>query len=316
MTANNLETKLNAIGASGFVTADEVLFLRRSVFADGIVDTSELDCIFQLAERARDGDPEWQQFFSEIVCDYYLREESPEGYLTEQEFESLRARIIRDGNHASRLELSVLVKLLETAIETPLPLNEFVRDQFCKEIAAQGHVAKEDAALIKRFLFARGSDRNIAISKPEAELLFDINDCVDGADNDPLWTEVFVTGLINHLMAHIGYQTISREEAFRRDAWVKDHNVSVGGFFSRMVAGGLSAFFNRDEKPAYTRLNEQRVKDVTDAEKVTTAEVDWLINRMKADRKVGISEKALIAKIRELRGNLPEPLKALIESAA
>ena len=51
MSDQSLETRLAAIGEDGYVTADEVLFLRRSVFADGIVSNEELDALFALGAR-------------------------------------------------------------------------------------------------------------------------------------------------------------------------------------------------------------------------------------------------------------------------
>ena len=64
MTDQSLQTRIAAIGADGFVSADEVLFLRRKVFENGIVEPAELNALFDLGDRAQDGDPEWFQFFA------------------------------------------------------------------------------------------------------------------------------------------------------------------------------------------------------------------------------------------------------------
>lgn len=320
MTTQDIETRLSAIGASAYVTADEVLFLRRTVFADGVVSSEELDAVFKLGERAPNGDHEWKQFFAEVVADYYLREEEPQGYLTPEEFETLKSRITRDGACASTLELGLLVKLMETAQKTPADMSAFTGDQFRQAITRRdggAHVTKEDAALIKRYLFAVGGAGNVAVTREEAELLFDLNDAAENADNDPAWTSLFVTGVINHLMAHLGYQTLSREEAFRRDAWVKDHSVNVGGFFSRMVSGGLSGFgMLGKSKTAQAEQNEQRDAEVAVAAKVTPAEAEWIAARIGQDGAFDENEKALINRMRELEKDLPETLKSLVARAA
>jgi len=320
MTTQSLETRLKAIGANAYVTADEVLFLRRTVFADGVVSACELDAVFALGERAPDGDPEWRQFFAEIVADFYLREEEPQGYLTPEEFESLKARITRDDACASTLELGLLVKLMETAKQTPPALSEFTAGQFRQTITQRkggAVVTKEDAALIKRYIFAAGGAGNVAVTRAEAELLFDINDAAENADNDPAWTALFVTGVVNHLMAHLGYTASSREEAFRRDAWVKDHDVNVGGFFSRMVASIFGA--SRDASPnksVYAAYNEQRDSDAAIAAQVTPAEAEWITARIGHDGAFDDNEKALISRLRELEKDLPDSLRELVARAA
>ena len=167
MSHSSIETRLAAIGASAYVTADEVLFLRNSVFADGIASPAELYAIFSLAERAPEGDPEWFQFFAEVVADFYLREEEPQGYMTDEEFQSLKSQITRDGGPVNRLQLALLVKLMEVATQTPEEMSDFTAEQF--RIAITGKetpfVSKEETALIKRYLFAHGGAGNIAVTK-------------------------------------------------------------------------------------------------------------------------------------------------------
>ena len=151
--------------------------------------------------------------------------------------------------------------------------------------------------------------------KQEAELLFDLNDAAAEDKNDPAWNELFVTGVINHLMAHLGYQAISREEAFRRDAWVKDHSVSVGRFFSRMASSifGVAADHDSSVYAAYSKRGDM---DAEEAAKVTPAEASWLADRLNHDGDIKASEKELLTHIRSLEKDLPETLKTLVSDAA
>lgn len=316
MSEQSLTARLAAIGADGFVSADEVLFLRKTVFANGLVEPYELDALFDLADRAQDGDPEWFQFFAEVAADFYLREEEPIGYLTGGEFISLKARVLRNG-HANPLEIALLVKLMEMAEETPAEMAEFVGEQIKAVILDKPKgpvVDKQDAVMLRRYLFAAGGDGNVAVTRREAELLFDINDATENALNNPAWTELFVQGVINHLMAHLGYTAPSREEAFRRNAWAKDQSVNVGGFFKKMVAGGLSGF--RKTEGVYAAHNEQRDADIASAETLTKAEADWLAGRIGKDGGFDLNERRLIERLRELKDDLPEGLKALLSRAA
>lgn len=319
MSDQPLATRLAAIGADGFVSADEVLFMRRTVFADGVVSHNELDALFDLGDRAQDGDPEWFQFFAEAAADFYLREEEPQGYLTPDEFQSLKARVTRDA-HANGLEIALMVKLMETADQTPPEMAAFVGEQIKAHILGKEDgpvVSKQDAVLIRRYLFASGGDGNVAVTRREAELLFDINDATENAANNPAWTELFVQGVINHLMAHLGYKAPSREEAFRRNAWAKDHSVNVGGFFKRMVSGGFGAVKDAyAHKGSYAEHNDQRDHDAAMAAKVTESEADWLASRIGRDGAFDVNERRLLERMRELEKDLPEGLKALLSRAA
>ncbi|WP_411817001.1 hypothetical protein [Hyphococcus sp. DH-69] len=319
MSDQSLETRLTAIGADGFVSADEVLFLRRTVFADGVVSTKELDALFALGDKAPDGEPEWFQFFAEVAADFYLREEEPQGYLTEQEFESLKSRVLRNG-HANGLEIALMVKLMETAEATPSDFAAFVGDQIKQSILKKEGgpiVEKHDAIILRRYLFAAGGDGNVAVTRAEAELLFDINDATENARNSPAWTELFVQGIINHLMAHLGYTAPSREEAFRRNAWARDHSTNVGGFFKRMLSGGFSAVKNAYASETVAGAhNDQRDAAATDAEQITKAEAEWLASRIGKDGGFDANERRLIERMRQHEKELPDTLKKLIGSAA
>jgi hypothetical protein len=123
-----------------------------------------------------------------------------------------------------------------------------------------------------------------------------------------------VQGVVNHLMAHLGYKAPSREEAFRRNAWAKDQSVNVGGFFKKMIAGGLSGF--RATQSVASAHEEQRDAEIAHAEQLTKAEADWLATRIGKDGGFDVNERRLIERLRELEKELPEGLKALIDRAA
>jgi hypothetical protein len=326
MADQTLESRLAAIGADGFVSEDEVLYLRNSVFADGIVSAEELDALFELGARAREGDPEWLQFFAEAAADFYLREEEPAGYLTAEEFQSLKARVTRDG-HASALELALLVKLMETAELTPPDMAAFVGEQLRRSIADKpggARVGKSDAMLLRRYLFAAGGAGNVAVTRAEAELLFDINDAAGHGENDPAWPELFVQGIVNHLMAHLGYTPPSREEAFRRDAFMRDSSVNVGGFFKRMMSANrgayknafFSIFKNTSANEPYKAHNQAREADAAIAAQVTADEAAWLAERIGRNGALDENERRLIERMREHESELPAQLRALLKRAA
>lgn len=315
-----LSGELAAIAVKGRVSAKDVLTLRRGVFTDGIVSRNDLAMLFTLAEHAPEGDPEWFDFFAEAAADFFLREEEPHGYLTKEEFAELKARVTRDSAQASRLELALMVKLLDDAVETPAEMHEFISAAIARAIAGKDggpSISESDAELVRRFLFAAGGDGAIAIARSEAEFLFDLNDLAAAADNHPAWSDLFIKAIANHLMAHVGYRPPSREEALARHAWLENDSVDVGGFFGRMFSGGLAAI-----RGAYMHENEfanaNAVLDsaIAAAEEITAHEVDWLAARIRVDETPGDNERALIAYMRELGAELPPRLKALVARAA
>lgn len=321
MSDSSWQSRISQIGADGYVTAEEVIALRRSVFKDGVVSPTELDALFALGERAPEGDREWTQFFEEAAADFYLREEEPQGYLTADEFASLKTRVTRDAGQASALELRLLVSLLEKARQTPADMTDFVGEQIKSSILGKpegASVSREDADLVRRYLFAAGGAGNVAVTRKEAELLFDINDATANAHNNPAWTELFIQGVINHLMAHLGYTAPSREEAFRRNAWARDTSTDMGGFFKRMVEGGLEGFktaFSK-EKSFRAEYEETRAREVDAAAEITEGEAGWLAQRIGRDGAFDANERKLVERMRELEKDLPDALKALIDRAA
>ncbi|MEQ8934452.1 MAG: hypothetical protein RIE56_01505 [Amphiplicatus sp.] len=325
MSGSSKLQPLAALGADGFISARDVLALRRTVFADGVVSTEELDALFDLGDRAPNGDKEWAEFFAEAASDFYLREEEPHGYLTDDEFRTLKARITRNGERASDLELSLLIKLMENAVTTPPEMSKFTAMQIKRRIAErQGgpRITAEDASLLRRWLFAAGGDGNVAVTKAEAEYLFDLNDLVAKGKNDPAWTDLFCKGVANHLMAHIGHTPVGRAEALKTHAFMSDHSVSVGRVFGKMFSGGLGGvkkgfgLARSGETGAQAARNATRDGDLAEAEIVTTSEADWLAERITRDGATHESERALIKHLKSLDAELPPKLKQIVGRAA
>ena len=321
MPQNNFETLIRSVGADGHVSADDVLFLRKNVFADGVVSRAELAALFALAEKAPQGDPEWADYFAEASADFFLREEEPHGYLTDQEFEHLEAFVTRDGKKASAIELQLLVRLMEKATATPPAMAEFVADQFrrlIRERKGGARIARNDADMLRRYLYASAGDGSIAVTKEEAELLFDLHEMTYAADNDPSWADLFIKAIAAHLMAHVGYRPLPREEALRLHDWVKDQTVNPAGFFGRMFSGGLAGI-----REAYGQKTSITAKKNADdaiaaaiAEQVTAQEADWLADRIGRNGKFDDIERALVHYMRDLSAELPPKLAALVAKAA
>ncbi len=334
MTGSMQEARLSAVGANGFVTAEEVLFLRRNVFRDGVVSREELTALMGLAARAPAGDREWPDFLVEAVGDYFLREEQPHGYLTDEEWGYLSGFLGKEwlgenGSAARLFEARLLVSLAERATSTPLAMNRYAAEAIKSTLRTrQGthegapRIDAETAALVKRLIYAAAGDQSVAVSRQEAEFLFDLNDLCAEADNDPAWRDVFVNAIAAHLMAHVGYRPLAREEAMRLDAFARDQSVKPGRMFGRMFSGGLAALRHAlgADDGSKTSLQGQRnaanAKAAAEAELITDTETDWLVERISRDGALHQMERALIAHLKALDAELPPRLKALVDKAA
>lgn len=312
-----------AVGTDGFVTAEEVRFLRRETFRDGIVSANELDALFQLGERAPEGDREWHLYFQEAAGDFYLREEEPKGYFTQEEFETLRARVTRDGNKASILEMELMLTLMEKAVTSPPALSDFIAEQFKRHILEKSPrptVDEAEAALLRRFVYAGGGDGNIAITAREAEFLFDISDAIAGGKNHADWYDVFKKSISSHLMAHFGVSFIDRDEA------IATHKSLYGDRSQNKPINGIFEFFSRfniwmsdqlhEEEKRYAKRNDERAIASAEAEKITLDEADWMFQRIARDGTFSPSEEALLQHMKTLDAQFPPKFKDLMERVA
>lgn len=321
MTNDTIESLIRRLGADGYVSADDVLFLRKNVFADGVVSRAEIGALFALAEKAPRGDPQWADYFVEAAADFFLREEEPHGYLTGEEFDFLEALVTRDGKMASSIELSLLVALMEKATATPPAMSEFIADQFRRLIAEREEtprIVRADSELLRRYFYAGGGAGSIAVIKEEVEFLFDIHEMTAGADNDPSWADLFIKAVAAHLMAHVGYRPLPREEALRLHDWVKNETVSPAGFFGRMFSGGLAGIreaYGPKQSAAARRYADDAIAAAI-AEQVTAQEADWLADRIGRNGRLDDIERALLCYMRELDAELPPKLSALVAKAA
>lgn len=314
------------------ITASQVLDLRRALYNDGVAEAGEVDRLFAMDEAATDFDPSWTELFVEAVTDYIIEQVEPQGHISEENANWLIDRISRDGTVKTASELEILAKVLEKAQSSPQRLVAFALGQVKKAVVegegplarggtlAKGVVSRDEAEFIRRILFAFGGDGNIAVTRDEAEVLFDINDASATAENDPAWNDLFVKAIANFMMAASGYQAPSRQEALRREDWLDEPSAGVGGFFSRIAAGGLRGALNAYRQPdmeqAWAARNKSMDAAIKSAETISAEEAEWLARRMGRDGTFHENEKALLRFIRDEAPSIHPSLQSLITKAA
>jgi len=336
MTEGSLLAKLlQDVRMTGVITAEQTRRVRGVIYPDMHVDKAEAEHLFALDEAANERDPAWIALFSEAVCDMLVRQTRPEGHVDEAKADWLKARIARDGEVKTETELEALVRVLETADRAPLSLVVFTLDQVRRAVVSgtgplarggalePGRVTEAEAELLRRVLYAFGGQGAASITRAEAEVLFDIADASEGADNHPAWTDLFVKALANFLMAASGYEAPSREAALARQDWWESDTDGVAGFFAKMASAaaseGLRGLLARYREPSFREewvaKNEERDAEIAAAEAVTKPEAAWLAERLQRDGELGEVERALLRFLRDESPILHPSLKPLVDAA-
>ncbi|MCB2080609.1 MAG: hypothetical protein KDE55_23300 [Novosphingobium sp.] len=305
--------------ADGVITPEEILTLRREGWANGRITPDEAEAIFMANDKLADPCPEWSDFFVEAIREFIINTLEPKGYVTQEQGDWLIAKIDHNGLLCGMTELELLVRVFEKAQSVPENLREYALSQVehavltgtgptrCGGELGKGNVTDAEAKLMRRIIFASGSERPAAVSRSEADMLFRIKDATLDASNAPEWKRLFVQGVGNYLMGFAGHAPLSRDRAAELETFMNDRSSSIGSFFRKVgkhaVRGNfysdvLGIFEGRDEGPGLQdRVASDR--EVTDTEKM------WLEDRIDANGIVDEYDQAVLDFIAEETGQRP-----------
>jgi hypothetical protein len=187
---------------------------------------------------------------------------------------------------------------------------------------AAGTIRESEVDLTRRILYAFGGERPVAITRAEAEVLFDINDAISDPQANAAWTDLFVKAVTNVVMAASGQAVPTREEALRRDAWLIEAKgeMSPLALLSAMVSSSLEAVraTYRDqssEERALVRLEQQRIEIITN-EVIAAAEPTWLCERIGRDGHLSPNEAALVGYLKRETPRIHPDLQAAVARLA
>lgn len=322
------QAELDGLIAKGEITADDVLTLRRAMNGDDHrISAQEAGALFQLNDKCEGKGNDWADFFVEAIVDFIVNQSDPRGHVTEEQANWLVAGISTSGVVKNTTELEALIKVMEAAVQVPESLEIFAMEQVKLAVLSgegptrrgedlkPGHIGRPEVELLRRILYSVGSDQAVAISRKEAELLFDINDAVVDVTNDASWPDLFVKAIANYLMASRGFQPPSRQEALRRESWLDDKTTDIGGFFGKILAGGLRGIVSSFDDGGAARLKQQQT-DIATSEIVTADEADWMADRIGHDGHFADAEKALLIFIKTESPDIHPSLKPLLDKVA
>lgn len=317
------------------IMAADVAAWRASLYGDGVIDAAEAEVLCRREREAISACPQWRAFYVEALTDFVVRQQPPQGYVTDASADWLMAQVSdAAGAIASTNALELVIHVMETATEVPARLAAFALAQVARAIVEgdgplagrnrlePGRVSREEVELLRRILFAFGHEGTVGISREEAEVLFDINDHTREADNDPAWSDLFVKAIANFLMAARGYTVLTRAEALGREAWLDAPERGVtalfGDMLSSMLSSSLRGVWSAWEREEGASAARDRQADAARqaAEVVTSAEVRWLADRIGRDGVIHANERALLKFLSEESPDIHPSLRTLLDTAA
>jgi len=313
---------IGRLQASGVVSDHDVLALRRAIWGDGRISRAEAEALVELDRTIHTRAPEWRDFFVDVLTHVVVGQQRPAGYVDEAQAEWLIGLLAGEGRGRTDCQLELLVRILETAERAPARLVAFTLERIRDAVldgdgplfeAQSPRVTTGEAALLRRVLYAASGDGNLAITRAEAEILFDINDLCRAGGNDPAWTELFSRAIAASVMTVSGYAPASAEEALRREAWLEPSRSGVGGFLKRMF--DLKAAVGPWRAEADWAARQAAQAAVTRAaEAISADEASWLASRIGRDGAFDAAERSVIDFLRRESPDIDPALRPLLES--
>lgn len=333
MNGKQASARIADMKSTGRVTPLDVLEPRRLIFRDGVVAQEEAEALIALNRTCAVQCAEWEAFFVEALTDYVVHQEKPAGYVSARNADWLIGAISDEGKVDTATGLELLLTVLERAKFSTERLVAFALAQVRYAVVdgqgplikggdvVPGVIEKREVDLVRRILYAFGGDGNIAITRAEAEVLFEINDAVADARNDPSWNDLFVKAVANFVMCASGYQAPTREEALRQENFLDRADADIGGFMARMAATGgrelLAAYRHSVDIDAdWEARNQWHDACRRQAERTDNVEARWLAERIGRDGRLQENELALVRFIRDTSPSIHPELRPLLEKVA
>ncbi len=301
--------------AVGQISAEEIHELRQAGWADGKMDPDEAETLFHANDHLAQPTAEWCDFFVEALSEFIVNTVEPRGYVDPDMGDELVVRIDRDGRVGTMAELELLVRVSEKAISLPPVLKAYALKQI-EDAVLHGDgptrhgsldpagINAAECTLLRRLIFAPGSDRPAAVSKAEAEMLFRIKDLSLYEANAPEWERLFVQGVANFLLGFGGNEPLPIERAAELEAFMNAEGAGVGSFLARMMKSDVEDSVGQafgsllDIAPHGSDIDAE----VEEALQLTEAEEVWLLDHIDADEELDPMEKALLAFIADETG--------------
>lgn len=325
MTATVSQSTQNIVDqiiSLGVITADDVAVLRREMFSDGIVDRDEAETVFKLESACPERDEAWKRFYVEALTDYFVWHTNPRGHVSEGNARFLVHNVMHDRRIDGETELELMVNIVTKAEAAPVMLKVFVleavRDSVLNaETAVYGNVRTAnvidpvDIEILGKVIYAGSSGGGSAVTRREAELIFDLHRATANNDNAPECRDLFVKSIANYLMFPLGApETPTVEEVQRREGWLNERRGARGllrGLARAFVRGDVSVGESwsavdptgaRSKREAEMR-EQHEARDAANREMIDEDEAEWLRHQVGDQDPVHENIRALLRFIKQ-----------------
>lgn len=328
---------LERVQASGRIEDVDVMAMRRFVFDSGSIEPDTVRRLFDIERVRKVHNPEWSDLFCEAVVDLAIHRTPPAGHLSAENAEWLIAEIGEREDARSDTELEALAAIVEKAREVPPAFSAYVLRQIKTAVVQSdgvdargarltpGAVGAPELKLLRRVLWGAEAGGHLAISREEAEALFDIADATTGAANDPAWNDLFARAVGNYLLGATARASLPRAAALQ--AWDKDYETDVVHVLTSFLNGAAKMFeggwaaaapgegtLGEEVEKAVAADEAARAKARDGAARLVGEKADWLVDRVRRNGLVSGPEAELLAFVRREANLLSPELRALVES--
>jgi hypothetical protein len=242
------------------INAADVIALLREVYADGIATRDEAEELIAFDHSLAASTAAWCEFFAATIADHVLKRREPADHMDKDKAEWLVGALSRGRRIATAGGFATVLRLIEIAAETPPMLAAYAIDQLRVALIAgdgpaigrRAHYSRvidaEDVTLLASTLSAAGGEAGRAVSRAEAEALFDLHDAVAGGANDAALDDLFFKAIANHLMSALNLDVAPRREALALTAPVADR-LPAGTQLDADQTAWLASRIMRDGRP-------------------------------------------------------------------
>jgi hypothetical protein len=209
--------------AEAVATADLVQ-LRRQGNPEQAISCAEAEALLSLDRIQKNSAASWRDFIADAIADHLMSVE-PAGIITPEKADWLIAALAPAGVIETITAIETLLRAMEAAREVPASLAAFAIGQAqAAIIKGEGptigprlHFSRvidgEDTALLYRILIAAGGADGVAVSREEAEALFDLHDATARLTNDPAFDGLFYRAIAHHALHASGEEVAPRQIA-------------------------------------------------------------------------------------------------------
>lgn len=333
------------VSASGKVEASDISDLRRAIYQDGVVSRDEGQALFEIERGRKVHSDAWSQLFVEVLTDYAIKQEPPEGYLSGDTAAWIVAEISKRKQPSTDAEIELVINLIEQSREVPAAFSSFalrlVKDMVIYADGPDGRgrpherarVSEADVIALQRVLWGAGSEGLMAVSRDEAEALVAIANASAGYDNDAKFDDLFAKAIGNYLLGATGRAVPSRDVAFRWET--ESYRTDAMGLMQAVLNSSRNADWGQLTHPEFYKdsiLNarslagdvehrfatENAAYDAAQlaASVMTPDKAGWLLEHVGQNGVTTGPEKALLRFIAREARSLDPSLAKVMESVA